>query len=178
MMIDLPSGRQSFDFDCGAQALQLVMAYYGFDIREDILIKELKCSSRGTPLKNMISFAEAHGFQVVAECGVTLNKIKEYVDRKIPVIILVQAWANRYMTQDDWKNDNEDGHYVIVIGYTDSVIVFEDPASFRKTWMTEEELLIRWHDIDPVTKKRLDQFAMVLLGKEPAPQHRLMEHMD
>jgi hypothetical protein len=29
IMIDLPSGVQTFDFDCGAKALQLVMAYYG-----------------------------------------------------------------------------------------------------------------------------------------------------
>jgi predicted double-glycine peptidase len=41
-MIDLPGGRQTFDFDCGAKALQLVMAYYGLDVREDELMEELK----------------------------------------------------------------------------------------------------------------------------------------
>jgi predicted double-glycine peptidase len=35
-MIELPSGRQTFDFDCGAKALQLVMAYYGVDVREEM----------------------------------------------------------------------------------------------------------------------------------------------
>jgi predicted double-glycine peptidase len=33
-MIELPIGRQTFDFDCGAKALQIVMAYYGMDISE------------------------------------------------------------------------------------------------------------------------------------------------
>jgi uncharacterized protein len=178
VVIDLPSGRQAFDFDCGAKALQIIMAYYGLDIPEGELMDELKCSSRGTPLKNMISFAEKRGFQVIAKCGLSLDVVKEYIDKKIPVIVLVQAWAERYMTLEDWKNDDDDGHYVIVIGYNGPIIIFEDPASFRKTWMTEEEFLVRWHDIDPATNTKLDQFAMVLLGKEPAPQHKLMEHMD
>lgn len=178
MAIDLPSGRQTFDFDCGAKALQIVMAYYGLDIPEGELLGELKCNSQGTPLKNMISLAEKHGFQVVAKCGVFLETVKAYVDKDIPVIVLVQAWADRYMTLEDWKNDIDDGHYVIVVGHYGSIIVFEDPASFRKTWMTEEEFLVRWHDVDPATNAKLVHFAMVLLGKNPAPQHKLVEHMD
>jgi hypothetical protein len=57
-------------------------------------------------------------------------------------------------------------------------MTFEDPASFRKTWMAEEKFLIRWHDVDPLTNTRLEQFAMVLLGKEPAPPDKSMEHMN
>ena len=40
-MINLRIGRQTFDFDCGPKALQMIMEYYGVEIREDILIKEL-----------------------------------------------------------------------------------------------------------------------------------------
>jgi predicted double-glycine peptidase len=178
MIIDLPSGRQTFDFDCGAKALQLVMAYYGLDVSGGELFTELKCSSQGTPVNNMIAYAEKKGFQVIAQTGVELSTVKEYLNNSIPVIVLVQAWADRFMTYEDWKNDEDDGHYVIVIGYYDSIVIFEDPASFRKTWLTEEEFLIRWHDIDPESKTRLEHFAMVLLGKDPAPQHKLMEHMD
>ena len=80
------------------------------------------------------------------------------------------------MTLEDWKEDIEDGHYVIIIGYSDNIIVFEDPASFRRTWMTEEEFIVRWHDANPRTKERYDHFAMVLLGKQPA--RKVLEHMD
>jgi predicted double-glycine peptidase len=48
-MIELPIGRQTFDFDCGAKALQIVMAYYGIDIPEGDLIRELRCDTNGTP---------------------------------------------------------------------------------------------------------------------------------
>lgn len=82
------------------------------------------------------------------------------------------------MTLEEWKINYEDGHYAVVIGYYGTIIVFEDPSSFRKTWMNEREFMARWHDVDPATNTKLEHFAMVLLGKEPAPQHRMMEHMD
>jgi ABC-type bacteriocin/lantibiotic exporter with double-glycine peptidase domain len=178
MIIDIPSGRQSFDFDCGAKALQIIMVYYGLDVREDELINGLKCSSEGTSLKNMMALADKYGFYVFAKCDVPLETVKEFVDKKIPVIVLVQAWAERYMTLEDWKSDDDDGHYVIVIGHDAPIIVFEDPASFRRTWLTEEEFLARWHDVDPVTGARLDHFALALLGRKPDPPSQTMEHMD
>lgn len=175
-MIDLPSGRQTFDFDCGAKALQLVMAYYGVEVREDELLQELGIDRYGVPVKNLVAAAERRGFQVAAQCGVPLGTLKQYMDENQPVIVLVQAWAERYMTIEDWKRDDDDGHYVIVIGHSGDIIVFEDPASFRKTWMTQREFLARWHDIDPRTGERLDHFAMVLSGR--APTQKVLEHMD
>jgi hypothetical protein len=67
---------------------------------------------------------------------------------------------------------------VIVIGHNGSIIVFEDPPAFRRTGMTEEESLIRWHDVDPLTNTRLEQSAMVWLGKTTAPQNKSKEHID
>jgi hypothetical protein len=45
MIIDLPGGRQTFDFDCGATALQLVM--HISEVRV-VLFSELLISSNGT----------------------------------------------------------------------------------------------------------------------------------
>lgn len=177
-MIDLPSGRQSYDYDCGVKALQLVMAYYGLDTPEGKLLKELKSDNNGTAVQNMIAVAEKRGFQTISRTDFTLDEVKLYVDKKHPVIVLLQAWAEKNMTLDDWRNSMEHGHYVIVIGYQDNIMVFEDPSSFKKTWLTEEEFLVRWHDVDPKTKKRLEHFGLILLGKDPAPIHKGMEHMN
>jgi ABC-type bacteriocin/lantibiotic exporter with double-glycine peptidase domain len=174
-MLDLPTGRQTFDFDCGAKALQLVFMYYGIDIREDELMTELKTDETGTRIENMISAAERRGFQAVARCEVSLETVKEFVDAKHPVIVLVQAWADRYMALEDWKQDYDHGHYVIVIGYSGNILVFEDPGSIRRTWLTEEEFLARWHDRDHRTQQKLEHFAIVLLGKQPAV--KTMERM-
>ncbi|MDD4858780.1 MAG: cysteine peptidase family C39 domain-containing protein [Dehalococcoidales bacterium] len=175
-MINLPSVRQTFDYDCGAKALQTVMAYYGVEVREDELMAQLGCISSGTSPKKMISLAEKKGFEVKASCGTSLATVRKYVDEETPVIVLLQAWADRYMTNDDWKVDNDDGHYAIIVWYINNIIVFEDPSSFRRTYLTEDELIARWHDVDPATQERFDQFAMVLRGKQPASKK--MEHMD
>jgi len=174
-MINLNIGRQTFEFDCGPKALQLVMAYYGVDMREDELIKELGTDQQqGTPVANMIAVAESKGFHVQAKNGWSLDELKELVDKGHPVIVLLQAWAERYMTLEDWRNNYDDGHYAIVIGYTNGIMVFEDPSSIRRTWLTEEEFLVRWHDKD--ADQKYERFGMVLLGKEPLRQ--TTEHMD
>lgn len=175
-MLHLPHGIQAYDYDCGAKALQIVMAYYGIEIAENDLIKELGTDHNGTAVDKMVAVARKYGFDVVAKCGLTPSNIKEFIEKEIPVIVLLQAWANRYMTLDDWRNDYRDGHYAIVVGYTDHIIVFQDPSSFRKVWLKEREFLARWHDMDPRTGNKLEHFGMVLLGRQPVS--KAMKHMD
>ena len=175
-VIDLHIMRQTFDYDCGVKALQTVMAYYGVDIREDTLIEELGADDDGTSVEKVIAVARSQGFHVEVKEHLTLEELKQYIKNGHPVIVLLQAWAERYMTLKAWKEDYDDGHYAIVIGYKKGVLIFEDPSSFRRTWLRESEFLIRWHDIDSHTNHIYNQFGMVLLGKEPARQDFV--HMD
>ncbi len=175
-MIDLRIGRQTFDFDCGAKALQLVMEYFGVETREDELMKELKTGSEGTSRGHMVSVAKKNGFDVFSAENVTMTQVKSFIDRGLPVIVALQAWADKYMTLSDWRAAYDYGHYAVVIGHQGRVIVFEDPSSIRRTWMTEKEFLSRWHDMDPDTGQKIHHYALVLMGKQPA--NRIPEHMD
>jgi predicted double-glycine peptidase len=175
-MIDLHNTRQTFDFDCGAKALQTVMAYYGVDIRQDRLMKVLGTRESGTSVAGMVAAARRYGFDVKASVGWTLRELKKMVGDGTPVIVLLQAWADRYMTLEDWRTDYDDGHYAIVIGYAQGVLLFEDPASFRRTWLREREFLARWHDRDPKSNETYEHFGMVLLGKKPTL--KTAQHMD
>ena len=175
-MIDLHIGRQAFDFDCGAKALQTVMAYYGVEVREDELMKTLGTGQEGTSVAAMIDAAKRHGFQALAGQQWTMRQIKRFIDELHPVIVLLQAWAERYMTIDDWRNDYDDGHYAVVIAHGRGVLLFEDPASFRRTWLREREFRARWHDLDTRTNEKIERFGMVLLGREPV--QKTAEHMD
>lgn len=175
-MINLRIVRQTFDFDCGAKIIQTVMEYYGVEMREDELLRELKTDKQGTHYTSMIALAKKKGFQVYASDDVSIEELKRFIDEGYPVIVVLQAWADRYMTLEDWKSSFDLGHYAAVIGYQDHIIIFEDPASPRRTWMTEEEFLARWHDLDPKSQKKVNHFAMVLKGKEPVS--RRPEHMD
>lgn len=176
-MINLHVGRQGFDFDCGAQALQTVMAYYGVDKRLDELLEALGTGPDvGTPVDAMVRVAEENGFAVRAQSGWTLKDLKSMIRSGFPVIVLVQAWAERFLTLDDWRQNWDDGHYVIVIDYDKGVLLFEDPASFHRTWLREREFLARWHDRDERTGEVYERFGMVLMGRAPAA--RTVRHMD
>ncbi|MBN2062876.1 MAG: C39 family peptidase [Deltaproteobacteria bacterium] len=175
-MIDLHVTRQTFDFDCGAKALQTVMAYYGVEVREDELMETLGTGEDGTSVAGMIAIARKHGFDVKASVGWTLREVKRMVEAGIPVIVLLQAWADRYMKVEDWLKDYDDGHYAIVIAFEKGVLLFEDPASFRRTWLREREFLARWHDRDSKNNETYEHFGMVLLGKEPTL--KAAQHMD
>jgi predicted double-glycine peptidase len=175
-LINLHNTRQTYDYDCGAKALQTVMAYYGVYIREDKLITELGSGKDGTRVDQMVAIAERSGFQVTTKEHMTTDELKNYIKNGVPVIVLVQAWAERYMTLKEWKEDYDDGHYAIVIGYLRKVFIFEDPSSFRRTWLREKEFVARWHDVDSESDHRYEQFGMILSGKEPS--RRMLEHMD
>jgi len=175
-MLDLHTGRQTYDFDCGAKALQTVMAYYGIDIREDELISELGTGRDGTRVDRMISVARDKGFSVKANQYFSIRELKHYIDEGHPVIVLLQAWSDRYMTLKDWRNNYEDGHYAVVIGYAKGVLLFEDPASFHRTWLREYEFMARWHDQDLEHDIKYEQLGIVLLGREPV--EKTPRHMD
>lgn len=177
-MIDLHMGigRQTYDYDCGVQALKSVMGYFSVDVPTDELMAVLGTSEDGTPPQAMIAAAQQYGFTVESGTQWSLNQVRQHVDAGSPVIVLLQAWADRYMTIDDWRRNWDDGHYAIVIGFNKDVLLFEDPASIRRTWLREREFLARWHDVEPKTGKKYEHFGMVLLGKQPAKLS--LEHMD
>ncbi len=167
-VLNLHSLRQTFDFDCGAKALQVVFAYYGVEIREDALLAELEADPvHGVSVQKIIEVGKAHGFRVEAGTGWTVDDLRRHVTAGHPVLVLLQAWADRHLSLEEWQEDWDDGHYAIVIGYDQGVLVFEDPASFHRTWLEEREFLARWHDLDPRTGEKLERQGVVLLGREP-----------
>ncbi|HEY3445099.1 MAG TPA: N-formylglutamate amidohydrolase [Myxococcales bacterium] len=175
-VIPLHSLRQTFDFDCGAKALQVLLAYYGVELREDQLLAELEADKKdGVLPESMVAVARSHGFEVGSGLDWTLEDIKRPVSEGHPVIVLLQAWADRHLSLEDWAANYDDGHYAIVTGYDKDVLLFEDPASFHRTWLEADEFLARWHDRHPRTGERLKHWALVLRGRSPV--ERVMEHM-
>ena len=145
LLEEFPNLRQTYDYDCGANALQSVLAYYGIDTREDKILHIAQTTKDGTDPKNIILAIEHYGLQQEAR-SMTAVEVKEFIERGIPVILLLQAWTE---TPDiDWENDWKDGHYVVAIGYDNEKMIFEDPSSFRRTYLSYADLEKRWHDVD------------------------------
>jgi len=93
----------------------------------------------------------------------TLLDLKRYIDKKIPVIVLMQSWT-RYK-DINWKEDWKDSHYVVVIGYDAKNIYFEDPLSIFRTYLPYQEFLDRWHGVNG-EKKKYVHVGVAIYGKK------------
>ena len=172
--ITLPQLRQTYGYDCGAKALQSILVYYGIEVREDHIIKSAGTSKDGTSIQGIIKVATKYGLKTDSR-QMTINDIKEYIKKNIPVILVLQAWTEKKKV--DWEKDWIDGHYVVVIGYTKDKILFEDPSSFKRTYLKYDELQKRWHDVDKDGKKYIHH-GIAIFGKKPQFKGDEVVHMD
>jgi len=172
-LLELPRLRQTYDYDCGATVLESILVYYGIDVREDILMKNAGTTKDGTPIPGILKTVKKYGLKYVSK-QMDLEEIKGYLDKKIPIILLIQAWTKKKMI--DWKKDWMDGHYAVAVGYDRNKIYFEDPSSFKLAYLTYKELEMRWHDVDIKGKKYFNH-GIAIYGKHNRFQTKSMVHM-
>ncbi|MEI7620502.1 MAG: cysteine peptidase family C39 domain-containing protein [Candidatus Falkowbacteria bacterium] len=169
---DFPELRQAYEYDCGANALQSVLVYYGFDIRESQVMKLAKTTKKdGTTPDNILRAAKRLGLEAQSIAPMSLDELKGFLDKGRPVIIALQAWSRKVK---DYIKTWSSGHYVVVVGYDEKKFYFEDPASANRTYLSHKELLQRWHDTDNVNVKYYN-LGIVVLGKKKAQVK--LEHM-
>lgn len=148
-ILEFPELRQVYNYDCGANALQSVLGYYGIDVNEGNIMKLAKTKRSGTNISGIKKVLRYFGLKY-KEKKMNIQDLKKHIDKKIPVMITLQAWDK---TNPNWEKVWKDGHYVVAIGYDKNKIYFEDPASEEETFLTYKQLNDRWHDIDTKNKK-------------------------
>lgn len=160
-LIKLPLVRQATDYTCGVAALQSVLAYYGEESREDQLAKKLKANyHNGTAYQHIADFSRKLGFTVLINKQMTLADLKSAIDKKLPVILCIQAWGDG-PASNNYKDKWDDGHYVVAAGYDEENIYFMDPSTLGNfAYIPTREFLERWHDTDG--KERLSNFGMII----------------
>jgi predicted double-glycine peptidase len=146
--IPLPDVRQPDGYTCGASALMSICAYYGVGPRTIDEFKKALGSNpeSGTNYREMVRFARSLGLDAQAEVGWTPDRLEAAVTKGHPVIVAIQAYADDpRVYQDSRKND--DGHYVVVIGFDEKNYYMEDPSLERcRGLLPKAEFLRRWHD--------------------------------
>lgn len=162
-ILDFPEVRQAYDYDCGAAAIESILEYYGFNVPESKIIKQAGTTKSGTHPKRVATTFKR--YKLKHKSGVfTIDKLKKYLDKKIPVILLIQAWTDK--KKINWEKDWTDGHYVIAIGYDSKRIYFSDPYSIIKDYLSYNELEKRWHD--KISKKvNYINYGIAVYGKKP-----------
>jgi len=171
----VPDVRQSTDFTCSASALQAVLAYYGVEVREDMLAKELGATPEdGAPPEAIVRVAIAHGVSATKREHMTVDDLAAQIAGRNPVIVEIQAWSDAPRTS--WADDWDDGHYAIVVAIEGDRLVFEDPSVLgSRAVLSRREFEERWHDID--AGYRNVRTGIVFGGKSPAPTPARI-HMD
>ena len=196
--LKLPLYRQSHNFTCGVACVASVLRYagYDFDTREDRLLWELEATpENGTNYMNIAEYLESvrtEGFPntpVIATEVVCVDyasneydsdhtdslliQLRTALDDDSPVICAIQAWKD----DGDYKTETEDdGHYVVLIGYKKDakkdtyIYYFMDPStSGSYTYLTEEEFILRWHDSLEGKSKRIGIKVSYLNSKQEVP---------
>ena len=172
-ILDFPSLRQTYNYDCGTKAIQAALAYFGLDVREDKIIKMTNTTKHGASIKSIIKVINLYQFKYKAS-QMRITDLKKYIDKNYPVIISLQAWTKKKRV--NWKNNWSDGHYVVAIGYDKNKIYFADPSSIYKTYLTYKELEDRWHDKD-VNGKKYINYGIAVFGRKKYSSKKFV-HMD
>jgi len=162
----VPDVRQATDYTCSASALQAVLAYYGVELREDVLARELGATPEdGAPPEAIVRVAAAHGLVAAKREHMTIEDLAAQLAQGHPVIVEMQAWSDKPRTS--WADDWDDGHYAIVVAIDGDRLVFEDPSVLgSRAVLSRKEFEERWHDIDGTYRNV--RAGIVFGGKQPA----------
>lgn len=165
-LLDFPNTRQSFEYSCGPGAVQAVMAYYGENFRESELIDLLKADeNEGTYLKEIVNFLHLKGLSTSVKQNMTTGELFRYIDKNIPVIVMMQAWGSEAEFMNNYKDSWNNGHFAVVIGYTNENILFSDPSLFNTGYIPIPEFIDRWHDYDEGETKTY-RLGIAVYGRE------------
>lgn len=130
--IDISSVNQIPAF-CGPASLKAAMEKYNIFVSLEEAGKAVGCSIKdGVEAEGLVIGAKKFGLNAYFEDNVSVDKIKEMVNKDIPVIV------------DWWKGD--DGHYSVVIDVNDTELQLMDPKNGEKLWMVWEEFVPIWFD--------------------------------
>jgi predicted double-glycine peptidase len=164
VLLDFPNHRQGTKYFCGVDAVESILEYYGIDWHEMDLAKILDATpEEGTCIERIIDFIGTQGLQVEFRENMTINDLKNFLNKKIPIIMMIQAWGEK---SKNYANTWEEGHYVICIGYTNNEILFADPATYYEvSFIPNNELMNRWHDMD--REKKYIHFGCAVYGRKP-----------
>ena len=147
-ILNVPNVNQPSNFTSGPASLQAVLAYYGSNTSLDTLVNMTNSTQEnGTLPQAIVQTASNLGFSAVIKENMTLENLQLYVLQGTPVIVYAQAWKNNGTNNQNWTDDQNNDHYMVVIGIDTTNVYFEDPAILgSRGYIPNQEFLDRWHD--------------------------------
>ncbi|WP_245522252.1 peptidase C39 family protein [Thermocrinis albus] len=126
-MLPVPFYQQRDQF-CGPAALSSVFAYYGRNIPQEEIAREVYMPElKGALITDLENYARRQGFKTELFRG-DIQKVKSYLRRGIPVILLVDLgflWVSV-------------PHYVVVIGYDEKCVYLHTGYEEKVCWSPDK----------------------------------------
>ncbi|MFP4424346.1 MAG: C39 family peptidase [Candidatus Woesearchaeota archaeon] len=139
---------------CGASSMKMVMDYYDIVHSEEYWAKLTAVQVEngkvnrlyGCSEEKILKVAKSFGFKGLLKENSSIKELREYIDRKIPVIV-------------DWFSPEEGPHFSVVAGFEKDKIILADPhfGEFKKhkiEWFEE-----RWFDV-PYPSKTVNDLIL------------------
>ena len=146
--IPVPYHRQITGYHCGPAALEMVFDFYGPDVAQSEIADGARTAPdgtytcdmvRATHFSNLSTFpvggypenvtgytARELGYAAFEYWGVTIDQLKSLVDAGYPIVVLT-TW-----------------HYRVVVGYSSTRIIFQDPLYGENSTLTYEAFSTTW----------------------------------
>ncbi len=169
-IIAVPKVHQQKNWSCGHQSIRAVCKYFDVGPEDEDEYIELLGGSpeNGLPPEEIIKFAKKLGFEVHAKTKMSIDELKGFLDKGMPVICAMQAWG----TPKNYPKD-ESGHYVVAVGHAKEKIFFEDPSINKKRgFLKIGEFDCRWHDKDSHGHD-CDHMGIVLWHENKPEKHKI-----
>lgn len=148
--IKVPFFKQDTVYSCGPATLQMVMAFFNKRASEAELSRKMKTSkTNGTRVGKMIDMARKEGFYCYVNDDSTVEEIKYFLSRKLPVVV------------NFIEPTNDEGHFAVIVGIRKRKVVMNDPWNGKGVRMEVREFKRRWQSEDGRHKK-----WMMAVGKE------------
>ena len=179
----VPLMPQSTNYSCGAAALNSILHYWkAYDGNESSLYPLLRTTPEdGTHPDRLVAGARHYGLRAELREGLGLPDLEAALKRRETVILDIQAWQEGDPTPDDWTDNWEDGHYVVLVGMDQGFLYVMDPSTHLSYgYIPRAELPGRWHDYETAGGQRREyrKMAVFISGKAhlsafPAPLERV-----
>lgn len=156
--IFLPLIRQRNNYTCGVAALQSILVYFNINVekQKDLMIKLNANKEVGTEPEDIIRFARKQKLTVKEYHDMSLTELKGRLNKKHPVICLIQAWG-----QQEQYLKGYSGHYVVAVGYDKEHFYFVDPAMEGiMGYLPHDEFERRWYFSD--RNETLNQYGIAM----------------
>ena len=134
--MNLKSCKQKTNHTCGPASLRTIFNYYKVKVSEQELILLGDIGEEGTDFQTMRSLAREFGFSFYSKSNGSLEDIKKYLKKNIPILVCFQSGSN----------NGTNGHYSVIFDIDDSFIYLADPANWtqgdKKKYSENRKMLI------------------------------------